>query len=119
MSAKGDDEHAMADYNSVLQKRPKAVHAIYLRGTLYMRKSALQSALDDFNAALNIKPDLYRALADRGHLLTVTKDFDGALADFAEAERINPAAPMALNLSLSRPIPRWASSTRRSPTATA
>ena len=59
----------MADYNLVLQMRPRSPFALYNRGTLYMRKAALQSALDDFNAALTLKPDLYRALADRGRVL--------------------------------------------------
>jgi tetratricopeptide (TPR) repeat protein len=94
---KGDDDHAMADYNIALQMRSNFFAAFYNRGTLYMRKGALQSALDDFNAALKIKPDLYRALADRGRLLTITKDFDGALADFAAAERIFPAATQVPN----------------------
>ena len=92
---KGDDDHAMADYNLALQMHWNFAGALYNRGTLYMRKGALQSALDDFNAALKIKPDFYRALAERGRVLTINKDFDGALADFAEAERIDPAAGQA------------------------
>jgi tetratricopeptide (TPR) repeat protein len=92
---KGDDDHAMADYNLVLQMRSNFAPAFYNRGTLHMRKGALQSALDDFNAALKIKPEFYRALADRGRVRTINKDFDGALADFAEAERIDPAAGQA------------------------
>ncbi len=92
---KGDDDHAMADYNLVLQMRWNFAGALYNRGTLYMRKGALQSALDDFNAALKIKPEFYRALANRGRVRTINKDFDGALADFAEAERIDPAASQA------------------------
>jgi tetratricopeptide (TPR) repeat protein len=92
---KGDDDHAMADYNIVLQMRWNFAPALYNRGTLYMRKGALQSALDDFNAALKLKPEFYRALTDRGRVRTINKDFDGALADFAEAERIDPAAGQA------------------------
>ena len=92
---KGDDDHAMADYNLALRMHGNFAGALYNRGTLYMRKGALQSALDDFNAALKIKPDFYRALAERGRVLTINKDFDGALADFAEAERIDPAAGQA------------------------
>ena len=39
----------MADYNLALQKRPNFAAAYNNRGTLYLRKGALQSALDDFN----------------------------------------------------------------------
>jgi tetratricopeptide (TPR) repeat protein len=89
---KGDDEHAMADYNLVLQMRPNSPLARNNRGTLYMRQGALQSALDDFNAAVDLNPNLYMPRINRGHLLTINKDYDGALVDFAEAERIEPAA---------------------------
>jgi Flp pilus assembly protein TadD len=41
---KGDDDHAMADYNLVLKMRWNFAGAFYNRGTLYMRKGALQSA---------------------------------------------------------------------------
>jgi tetratricopeptide (TPR) repeat protein len=91
---KGDDDHAMADYNLVLQMRPNAA-AFNNRATLYLRKGAIQSALDDFNAAVKANPKYYFAHTGRGRVLTAAKDFDGALADFAEAERIDPAAPQA------------------------
>jgi tetratricopeptide (TPR) repeat protein len=104
---KGDDDHAMADYNLVLQTHPRDGRALYNRGTLYLRKAALQSALDDFNEALKYVPNTsslaYLARVDRGRVLTINKDFDGALADFAEAERINPAwAQARLNRCLAR-----------------
>ena len=97
--AKGDDDHAMEDYNLVLRIRANnAPRVLYSRGTIFMRKGALQSALDDFNAALKLKPDLYPALADRGRVLTINKDFEGALADFAAAERIFPDATQVPNV---------------------
>ena len=92
---KGDDDHALADYNLVLQARPQAALARNFRGTLHFRKGALQSALDDFNGALKVAPNLYIAHVNRGRVLTINKDYDGALSDFAEAERIDPGALQA------------------------
>ena len=42
----GQDDLAMADYNLALQKRPNYGNAYNNRGTLYLRKQALQSAPD-------------------------------------------------------------------------
>jgi tetratricopeptide (TPR) repeat protein len=89
---KGDDEHAMADFNLALKMRPNAALALNNRGAIFLRQGALQSALDDFNAALKINPNQYYAHNNRGHVLMINKDYEGALAEFAEAERIDPAA---------------------------
>jgi tetratricopeptide (TPR) repeat protein len=85
----------MGDYNLALQKRPKFAVVYNNRGTLYLRKGALQSALDDFNSALGFAPNMYYARANRGRVLAMTGDFDGALSDFAEALKIDPDAPQA------------------------
>jgi tetratricopeptide (TPR) repeat protein len=97
---KGDDDHAMADYNLVLQTHPRDGRALFNRGTVYLRKAALQSALDDFNEALKFVPNTsslaYLAHANRGRVLAMNRDFDGALADFAEALKIDPNALQAV-----------------------
>jgi tetratricopeptide (TPR) repeat protein len=91
----GQDDHAMADYNLALQKRPTYGVPYNNRGVIQLRRGALQSALDDFNAAIKSNPKMYLARINRARVLTVNKDFDGALVDFAEAEGIDPAAPQA------------------------
>ena len=48
----------MADYNLALQKRSNFGAAYNDRGTLYLRKGALQSALDDFSAAIKYTPNI-------------------------------------------------------------
>jgi len=47
---------AMADYNLALQKRPNLAAAYNDRGTMYLRKGALQSALDDFSSPIKYAP---------------------------------------------------------------
>ena len=99
--AKGDDEHAMADYNLVLQdasqrrSRPQQPrHAVSCARARCKARSTISTPRS------TPTPNLYLARINRGHVLTVNKDYDGALADFAEAERIDPAAPRPPQLSL-------------------
>ena len=61
MNDKGDDDHAMADYNLPCRCARISPRAYNNRGTLYMRKGALQSALDDFNAAVKIRAEQFIA----------------------------------------------------------
>ena len=89
----GKDDQAMADYNLALQKRFTFGGAYNNRGTLYLRKGALQSALDDFTSAIKFSPNMYIAHANRGRALAMTKDFDGAMAEFAAAIEIDQNAP--------------------------
>ena len=68
---KGEDDLAMADYNLALQKRPNFAAAYNNRGTVNLRKGALQSALDDFNAGGQIsRRTCIVARLNRAHVLT-------------------------------------------------
>ena len=90
----GQDDLAMADYNLALQKRANFGAAYNNRGTLHLRKQALQSALDDFSSAIKYAPNMLFGYTNRARVETLTRDFDAALADFAAAEKIDPAAPV-------------------------
>lgn len=89
----GKDDLAMADYNLALQKRPTYGIPYNNRGTIRLRRYALQSALDDFNLSIKYTPKFLLGWTNRARVRTLTKDYDGAIADFAEAEKIDPAAP--------------------------
>jgi tetratricopeptide (TPR) repeat protein len=92
-SDKGDDAHALADYDLCLQMRPNFATANNNRGLVFMRQGDLQRAFDEFSAALKTTyPGRYIALFNRGHLQTLRKDYDFAIADFAEARKLNPQA---------------------------
>jgi tetratricopeptide (TPR) repeat protein len=79
----------MAAYNVALQKRPNYGGAYNDRGTLYLRKGALQSALDDLNLAIKYTPGLLVGHTNRARTRTFMKNYDGALADFADAQKID------------------------------
>src|SRR6202012_6067406 len=60
------------------------------RGTLYLRKGALQSAFDDFSASIKYASSSLVGYTNRARVETLNKDYDAALADFASAEKIDP-----------------------------
>ncbi len=112
--SKGDDEHALADYDLCLQMRPNFAAAYNNRGIIFMRQLDFPRALDEFNAAIKFGPtssmrmkrfdeaiaDCNAALAktpknvfvltSRANAYLAKGDLDAALADYNEAIRIAP-----------------------------
>lgn len=90
---KGDEEHALADYDLCLQMRPNYASAHNNSGNIYMRRGELQRALDEFNLALKLNAsmqDRHIHLFNRGRVETLLKQYEPALTDFANARVINP-----------------------------
>src|SRR3954454_13029912 len=91
-SNKGDDEHALSDYDLCLQMRPNFAPAYNNRGLIFMRRGDLQRAFDEINIALslNAPASRYINLFNRGRVQTLRKQYEPALADFEEARQLNP-----------------------------
>jgi tetratricopeptide (TPR) repeat protein len=94
-SNKGDEEHALADYDLCLQMRPNYASAHNNIGNIYMRRGDLQHALDEFNLAVKFNfnagpPERQIHLYNRGRAETLLKQYEPALTDFADARAINP-----------------------------
>lgn len=95
-SSKGDDEHALADYDLCLQMRPHFANAYNNRGIIFLRKLDFARALDEFNAAVKYgpnSPNRYTHLTNRARAETLLKQYDAALADFSEAQKLNADGP--------------------------
>jgi tetratricopeptide (TPR) repeat protein len=95
-SSKGDDEHALADYDLCLQMRPNFASAYNNRGIIFLRKLDFPRALDEFNAAVKYgpnSPNRYTHLTNRARVETLLKQYDAALADFSEAQKLNADGP--------------------------
>ena len=91
-SSKGDDEHALSDYDLCLQMRPNFANAYNNRGIIFLRKLDFPRALDEFNAAIKFgptSPNRYIHLNNRARVETLLQQYDAALADFAEAQKLN------------------------------
>lgn len=91
-SSKGDDEHALADFDLSLQMRPNFANAYNNRGIIFLRKLDFPRALDEFNAAVKFdanSPLRYNHLFNRARTESLLQQYDAALADFAEAQKLS------------------------------
>jgi tetratricopeptide (TPR) repeat protein len=91
-SSKGDDEHALADYDLCLQMRPTFANAYNNRGIIFLRKLDFQHALEEFNSAVkngSSSSSHYLHLYNRARAETLLKQYDAALADYSEAQKVN------------------------------
>ncbi len=94
--SKGDDEHALADYDLCLQMRPNFAAAYNNRGIIFMRQLDFPRALDEFNAAIKFGPTSsmrYTHLNNRARAETLLQQYDAALADYSEALKLNADGP--------------------------
>jgi lipoprotein NlpI len=61
--AKGDNDHAIADFSEAIRLDPKSADAYYNRGLAYLYSADLAKALADVSEASNLDPaDPYKAL---------------------------------------------------------
>ena len=120
-SYKGDDERALADYDLCLQLRPTYGSAYNNRGLIFMRRGELQRALDEFNLAVkHISNDQSRYLHhyNRGRVQGLLKQYDASLADLRRSAEGQSRRAAGSGLPVHYLHRAWASSTKRSPTAT-
>jgi tetratricopeptide (TPR) repeat protein len=95
-SSKGDDAHALADYDLCLQMRPNFANAYNNRGIIFLRQLDFPRAFDEFNAAIKFGPtssNRYIHLNNRARAETLLQKYDAALADYSEAQKLNPDGP--------------------------
>jgi tetratricopeptide (TPR) repeat protein len=88
--AKGDYDHAIADYTDAIRIEPGYVLAFYSRGIAYFNRRDYDRAVADYTVALRLAPGDVLALQNRGHAYQAKQDFDRAIADYSEAIRIEP-----------------------------
>jgi tetratricopeptide (TPR) repeat protein len=86
---KGDNDHALADYNEAIRLDPKNAVPFLYRGIAYGKKGDKDRALADFNEAIRLDPNNADALWIRGNLRVRLND-TGGNADMAKAEQVNP-----------------------------
>jgi lipoprotein NlpI len=61
--ARGDNDHAIADYGEAIRLEPKSADAYYNRGLAYLYSGTLDKALADVSEASELDPaDAYKAL---------------------------------------------------------
>jgi tetratricopeptide (TPR) repeat protein len=68
LSANGNPERAIADYDAALRIDPASVEALHGRAKAWRFKGDRRRALADLDAAIRIRPDFESARADRRDL---------------------------------------------------
>jgi tetratricopeptide (TPR) repeat protein len=80
-AAKGDLDHAIADFDDAIRLDPKFAGAYFNRGSAYQVKGDLDRAIADFNEAIRLDPKLTAACYRRGKAYADQGDLDRGLAD--------------------------------------
>jgi lipoprotein NlpI len=92
---KGDDDHAMADYDAAIRLDPSLTTAYNNRGNIWLDREDPDSAIAQFDAAIRLDPKFVLAYGNRAAAYSQKGDFDRALAD-ADAEiRLAPKSAQA------------------------
>lgn len=90
LTAKGEFDRAIADFDAAIKTDAKLTEAYYSRGIAWANKGEPDRAIADFDAMLRADPDNADALHSRGTEWTVKGDYRRALADFDASLRLNP-----------------------------
>jgi tetratricopeptide (TPR) repeat protein len=93
----GQEDQALADFESSVQLDPSRYGAYHNRGVSYGLAGRYEEALADFNRVLKLKPDHSKAWFNRGELRFNQGDLAGALADYNQCLRNAPNDSQALN----------------------
>lgn len=89
--AKGDLDHAIADFGEAMKLNPKNLIAVTNRGDSLVAKGDHDAAIADYNAAIATDPKFLRAYSGRGDAYKSKKDYDHAIEDYRKALSLNPA----------------------------
>jgi lipoprotein NlpI len=87
---KGDDGHAMADYDAAIRLDPSLAAAYNNRGDVWLDRADPDRAIAQFDAALRLDPKFVLAYGGRVSAYLQKGDFDRALADANAEVRLAP-----------------------------
>ena len=89
--SKGDQDHALADYNAAIAVSPQFAVAYYNRGIFYFDKGDYANAIADYNRTIVIAAEICRGLQQpRQYLREDGRHESRADADLSEAIALNP-----------------------------
>jgi tetratricopeptide (TPR) repeat protein len=88
--AKGDIDHAIADYGESIRLNPADAMGFNNRGLAMTHKRNYDGAIDDFNNAIRLDPAFSQAFVGRGDVFLRQRDFERAIKDYTDAIRLDP-----------------------------
>jgi tetratricopeptide (TPR) repeat protein len=95
--AKGDLDHAIADYTEAIQRDPNYAAAYNSRGIAYKAKGDVDKAIADYDQAIRLNPNSAPAFNNRGYAYFAKSSYDHAVTDFDEAVKLDPQYALAFN----------------------
>jgi tetratricopeptide (TPR) repeat protein len=88
--AKGDVDHAIAEYTEAIRFDPRYPIAYNNRGVAYGAKGDNDHAIADYTEAIRLNPKVASAYANRGRAYRAKGDNEHAIADYTRAIRLDP-----------------------------
>jgi tetratricopeptide (TPR) repeat protein len=95
--AKGDLDHAIADYTEAIRRDPDYAAAYNSRGIAHKAKGDVDKAIADYDQAIRLNPNSAPAFNNRGYAYFAKSSFDRAVTDFDEAVKLDPQYALAFN----------------------
>jgi tetratricopeptide (TPR) repeat protein len=95
--AKGDLDHAIADYTEAIRRDPGYAAAYNSRGIAYKAKGDVDKAIADYDQAIRLNPNSAPAFNNRGYAYFAKSSYDRALTDFDQAVKLDPQYALAYN----------------------
>lgn len=90
-AAKGDTDHAIADYNEAMRRNPAAAWPYELRSKIHFEKGEIDEALGDCNSAVRLEPGNAGRHNCPAIVLLKKDDADSAIRELDEVTRIAPS----------------------------
>src|SRR5258705_309847 len=87
---KGEDDHAIQDYDEAIRLKPDFALAFNNRGNAYSDKGDYDRAIQDLDKAIRLKPDYALAFNNRAIAYSDKGQYDRAIHDFTEAIHLKP-----------------------------
>jgi TonB family protein len=87
---KATDDATIAACSRLIDRDPKNVRALVIRGKAYKSKGDLDRAITDLNRAIARNPELAEPYRIRGSAYAEKRDFNSAITDYDNFLRINP-----------------------------
>jgi tetratricopeptide (TPR) repeat protein len=93
LSAIGDLDEALKEYDAVLAQNPNHLWSWIERGRVGIASGNLRGAISDLSQALDLEPMAYAAYAERGLAYARLGEFGSALGDLDRAIELVPESP--------------------------
>jgi tetratricopeptide (TPR) repeat protein len=87
--AKGDVDHAIAEYTEAIRFDPRYPIAYNNRGVAYGAKGDNDHAIADYTEAIKLNPRVASAYANRGRAYRAKGDYEHAIADYTKAIQLD------------------------------